>query len=147
MGLCLSSPTLGSAHPGYYGQRPPSYAGKDNLLFLLWEINEENDRKRKAQKDSLDSLNFIIKKNRRLRRGLRRLRRIDARRLRPPATIWRLGDGRRDGGHGAFFFCRGPPRLRRKFRPKKTSKHAHTLFSSSLGNQILLFRWEGLSGA
>jgi hypothetical protein len=45
MGLCLSSPTLGSAHPGYYGQRPPSYAGKDNLLFLLW-----GDKRRKRSK-------------------------------------------------------------------------------------------------
>ena len=36
MGLCLSSPTLGSAHPGYYGQRPP-YGGKE-LGFLFLEM-------------------------------------------------------------------------------------------------------------
>ena len=50
MGLCLSSPTLGSANPGYYG-RPP-YGGKISVFFwggeMMW--GEMIKRKEKPQK-------------------------------------------------------------------------------------------------
>ena len=52
MGLCLSSPTLGSANPGYYG-RPP-YGGKISVFFWGGEMmrgemikRKENPQKKK----------------------------------------------------------------------------------------------------
>jgi len=141
MGLCLSSPTLGSAHPGYYGQRPP-YGSKKREENWRGKGTEKEKEKKPETQHSISLLSFFNNNkktnnhSRRLRR-LWRLRRLDARRLRQAAAVRLVRHGRhgrdgRDGRDGAEKFPFFAVFFLRSFEVEREfliETNAHTFFS------------------